>query len=158
MTKFEIVNQWNRVQKDFCQVEPLAGAFLDGTALQRGDFNTSPFPIKLIFRPEIYFQYEQFAKNSHYVSSLRDYLETILQTRVDLVIEQPVHTAASINSQNAARQQFKTSPAAAFERDKEREAILAFLEETFETIWQGTRSLAQSNRQLIQEPSSEQED
>lgn len=158
MTKFEIVNQWNRLQKDFCQIEPLAGAYLDGTVLQRGDFSTNPFPIKLVFRADNAFNHTQFTKNPLYPAGLLEYLETILQTKIDLSFELPSMPAGSAASQASTRPAFKSTPAASFERDKEREPILAFLAETFETTWQGTRSLAQTMRNSLQEPSSESEE
>lgn len=152
------MNQWSRIQKDFCQVEPLAGAYLDGTVLQRGDFSANPFPVKLVFRADNAFHHSQFMQNGQYAISLQEYLETILQTRVDLRFELPALPAGSAEPGAANRSAFKSTPAAAFERDKEREPVLAVLAEIFETTWMGTRSLAQANRQAIAKPSPETEE
>ncbi len=139
-------------------MEPLASAYLDGTVLQRGDFSENPFPIKLIFRADNAFQHAQFTKSSQYTTGLREYLETILQTRIDLRFDLPSLPAGAAGESIAAKPAFKSSPAAAFERDKEREAILAFLSETFETTWHGTRSLAQVSRNSFPERKSEPEE
>jgi len=142
VSKFEVVSQWRRVQKDFCQVEPLAAAYLEGSTLQRGDFQTSPFPLRILFAGEQNFQYLQITQSPAYPKAIQEYLETILQTRVDLRIEIAVSDAQSqaAAAANPARQAM-TTPAAAFERDKEREPILAFLAETFETTWIGSKTL-----------------
>lgn len=141
VTKFEIVSQWKRVLQDFCQVEPLAGAYLENTTLQRGDFHSQPFPLRILFRGDCYFNHLQITQNPAYPKSLQDYLETILQTRVDLLFELMEASPGEAAAQSAARMSQKSSPAASFERDKEREPILALLAETFETTWVHTRTL-----------------
>jgi len=145
VTKFEIVSQWRRVQKDFCQVEPLAAAYLEGSTLQRGDFQSTPFPLRILFSAEQSFQHQQITQSPAYARSIQEYLEMILQTRVDLRIE---IAAANPQTQASVANQARpvlTTPAASFERDKEREPILAFLAETFETTWVATKTLRHSN-------------
>jgi len=134
-TKFEVVNQWKRVQKDFCNVEPLAGAYLEGTSVQRGDYSTSPFPLKIIFRGDSAFNYTQISQSPAYIKMILEYLETVLQTRIDLRLELQAPAPGDIPVKRA---QVRSS----FERDKEREPILAFLAETFEANLVSSRSLA----------------
>jgi|GEM_PF-585637 len=140
VSKFEIVAQWKRVQKDFSQLEPLAGAYLESTTLSRGDFNVTPFEVKIVFRGDCVFNYNQITSTPAYTTTIQDYLETILQTRVSVQLELTEATPGEAQAQNEVRMQTKSSPAAAFERDKEREPILAALAETFEATWLGTKA------------------
>jgi DNA polymerase-3 subunit gamma/tau len=140
VSKFELVAQWKRVLKDFSQIEPLAGAYLESTTLSRGDFNVTPFTVRIIFRGDSVFNYTQFTGSPAYPNTIQDYLETILQTRVDVLFELTEAAQGDALAQNEARLQTKSSPAAAFERDKEREPILAVLTETFEATWVGTKA------------------
>ena len=112
-----------------------AGAYLDGTILQRGDYATSPFPLKVIFKPDTAFNYSQISQSPAYVKMILDYLEMVLQTRVDLRLELQAFAAGQAPVERA---QIRSS----YERDKEREPILAFLAETFETSLIGSRTFS----------------
>ncbi|HSQ43208.1 MAG TPA: DNA polymerase III subunit gamma/tau [Fibrobacteraceae bacterium] len=141
ITKFELVNQWKRVCRDFCQMEPLAGAYLEETLLQRGDYQTTPFPLKVIFRADSTFNYQQFTRNPPYLRALDSYLETILGTQVDVRCEQQQPAPGENIQAHLSNQKILATPAATFEHDKEREPILQFLETTFETTWMESRAL-----------------
>jgi len=141
-SKFEIVSQWKRVLKDFGQVEPLAQAYLDGTTLERGDFQQTPFPLRIFFRSDLQFQHSQFTQNPGYPQALRDYLETILQTRVDLrfelIKEAPGAETMAPNPNLYPHLAF--SPAALFEKDQEKEPVLKSLATLFATTWIHTKA------------------
>jgi DNA polymerase-3 subunit gamma/tau len=147
VSKFELVNQWKTVQKDFCQMEPLAGAYLDGTVLQRGEYNISPFAVKIIFRADNAFNFNQFTKSEFYKATLTDYLETILQTKVLVHIEPLAPSAVDATASPSPLVPRQSAPhASTWERDKSREPILQFLSETFEVTWLDSKSVRRIQR------------
>lgn len=156
-SKFEIVSQWKRVLKDFGQVEPLAQAYLDGTTLERGDFQQNPFPLRIFFRSDLQFQYSQFTQNPGYPQALRDYLENILQNRVDVRFElmKEVAGADNITPTPNLYPHLAFSPAALFEKDQEKEPVLKSLATLFATTWIHTKA---APRKVSSEPQDDLEE
>ena len=131
--RFEIVSQWKRVVQDFYNSEPLVGAYLEETTLQRGDYQASPFELKIIFKHSQNFQYEQITKSPNYKNTLTEFLQNILGGDILLRYELLDPTPEELAELNAPKPSFsQPKPNLYWEKDLKEEAILQQLSQAFD--------------------------
>jgi len=148
MSRFDVEAQWKKLVTSFCEQEPLAGAYLQATRLEKGDYTLTPFPLTVHFRGSQNWQYGQFSTHAKYQTHLLEFLESILQTPVDLRLSLLAPTPEEL----AESQGGPTRTLSAFEIDLQNEPILSTLLEIFEAEPIGMRRVARES-DFIQEPS-----
>lgn len=152
ISRFEIVNRWKQVCQDFVQAEPLAGAYLENTILERGEFNVTPFPLKIVFRYASAFAYQQYQQSGAYQQTLQSYLETIIQNPISLSFDLLPPAPGEENPPTPTNHQSSTN--LSWKNDLTAEPILQILTTIFETDHIATRKL----RHTPEIPPSTEED
>jgi DNA polymerase III subunit gamma/tau len=135
LSRFDVEAQWKSLVNSFCEQEPLGGAYLQGTKLERGDYTLTPFPLTVHFRGSQQWQYNQFSTHPTYQTNLLEFLEQVLQTPVDLRLS----LLAATPEEMAQAQGGGTRSLSPFEIDLKNEPIISTLLEIFEAEPVGMR-------------------
>ena len=137
ISRFDIESQWKHLVHGFCEQEPLGGAYIQGTQIQKGDYTLTPFPLTIHFKSVQQWQYNQFSTHPTYQTHLLEFLERTLQTPVDLRLSLLAPTPEEMA-------QMSGGPARALsplEIDLQNEPIVSKLIELFEAEPVGMRRM-----------------
>lgn len=114
----------------------MAGSYLEGSRLERGDYGITPFPLQIHFTANLAWAATQFKENQDYPVRLKEYLESLLQTDIELSlsVETPSEDIAPRNALN------QKAPSA-FERDYSEDSGLRLLVEIFKAELLSTKRI-----------------
>ncbi len=141
LSRFDVETRWKELVRDFCEQEPLGGAYLQGSRIEKGDYTRTPFPLTVHFRGSKQWQYQQFSTHPTYQTNLLEYLEALLQTPVDLRLSLLAPTAEEL----AEAQGNPGRALSPYEADLRNEPILATLAEIFEAEPIGSRRIVRES-------------
>lgn len=141
LSRFDVETKWKELVHDFCEQEPLGGAYLQGSRIEKGDYTRTPFPLTVHFRGSKQWQYQQFSTHPTYQTNLLEYLEALLQTPVDLRLSLLAPTAEEL----AEAQGNPGRALSPYEADLRNEPILATLAEIFEAEPIGSRRIVRES-------------
>lgn len=139
-SRYEITAAWPSILSSFADDGDLVfSAALNGTVLEAGDLQATPFPLSLVFigdtaQPTSW-GYKQFMEHSEYIQRLQNKLEDLLQTAITLGVKTRAYTETELQQRLAA----KMSP---FELDLQKDPSLAKLKELFAAELVYSRKLA----------------
>ncbi|MBO7106193.1 MAG: DNA polymerase III subunit gamma/tau [Fibrobacter sp.] len=139
-SRYEITAAWPSILSSFADDGDLVfSAALNGTVLEAGDLQATPFPLSLVFigdtaQPTSW-GYKQFMEHPEYIQRLQNKLEDLLQTAITFGVKTRAYTETELQQRLAA----KMSP---FELDLQKDPSLAKLKELFAAELVYSRKLA----------------